>query len=68
MNLFGIPVIIPYSAYMTFLGNFSEYSTFDTLILCICGLYLVVLYRFCINVLFLLKIVYFVNVVNLANV
>lgn len=32
MNLFGIPIIIPYSAYMTFLANFSEYSTFDTFI------------------------------------
>lgn len=29
MNLFGIPIIIPYSYYLGFLANFSLYSQYD---------------------------------------
>ena len=32
MNLYGIPFIIPYSAYMTFLDTFKAYSHFDIFI------------------------------------
>lgn len=32
MNLYGIPIIISYDAYITFLNTFSEYSTYTTFI------------------------------------
>ena len=32
MNIYGIPIIVSYSAYMTFLSNFSEYSVYSEFI------------------------------------
>lgn len=29
MNIYGIPIIIPYAAYLEFLANFSIYSQYD---------------------------------------
>ena len=68
MNLYSVPLFIPYSAYMTFLDTFKTYSHFDTFIsssmvipLYIFVNFMYLWFMFCVIVPFLYKSIIFVK-------